>query len=136
MQLRDTNSTETEQASSEEAARVTELRNTFICILKNMEDDLLKQLPVDRNSTSEQVYAALRQRIDEFRESLENDGNIEELEHTYISLANEIFCQSSQLEAKHFRDQTIVYLNSERKPGQLFYVEYGHLNKAEVEALR
>ena len=75
-----------------------------------MEDDLLKQLPVDRNSTSDQVYAALRQRIDQFRESLDTNGNNEELEDTYVSLANEIFDQSSQLEAKLFRDQTICLL--------------------------
>ena len=136
MELSDIDSTEADPESSEEAASLTELRNTFICILKNMEDDLLKQLPVDRHSTSEQVYEALSQRIDEFRESMDNNRNIKELEDTYISLANELFDQSSQLEAQNFRDQTIVYLNSERKPGQLFYVEFGHLNKAEVEALR
>lgn len=125
------------QALEEEADRVNGLRNNFIGVLKRIEDDLLEKLKVPLSSTtSGQVYADLGRRIDEFRRSLCNDEGMVELEEAYTLLEQEIFDQTSRLEAKLFWNQTICYLNRGKKLGQLVYVENGHLNKVELEALK
>ena len=120
---------------SEGTVRVNGLRESFIRILKKMEDDLLEKLPASLPNTSAQVYASLGQRIDEFRKSLGNERSLREHEEAYILLADEIFYQTSQLEVQLFRNQTIAYVNLGVELGKLVYVQYGHLNKTELEAL-
>ena len=137
--LRDTKTgsqNQAKQAQPDIEARVNELRSDFIRILKRMEDDLQEKLPVSLAAISTQVYAALGERVNEFRKRLDNGGSMKEHAQTYIQLVDEIFDQMSQLEAQLFRNQTIGYVNPEKKFGQLFYVEHGHLNKAELDALK
>ena len=130
-------SKESEEESSSKAYLVNEQRSNFIRILRNMEESLRELLPADRTTTDRQAYASLGQRIEEFRQSLDNGGKIRETEDAYVSLADELFDQSSQLEARLFGNQTIVYQNgTEGELGCLFYWEHGHLNKVELNVLR
>ena len=130
----DSGSWETEEAPEVDRARVNSLRENYIYILRKMEDELLRELSLPTASDSSDIYCDIGERIAEFRKSLNGDGNLEEQKSVYLHLAQEIFDKSSQLESKIFRDQTIGYVNFQRKPGQLVYVEHGNLKNLDLKA--
>lgn len=132
----DLNQPESPQASAEEVVKLNSLRNAFIRILDERREELMNRLPVPAAITSNRVYTALGTKIERFRKSLKEDGNIDEKNEAYISLAREIFDKSSQLEAQLFHNQTIGYVKTKRKLGQLIYVQTRHLNLIELEALK
>ena len=130
----DSGSWETQEEPEVDRARVNSLREYYIYILRKMEDEFLRGLSLPTASDSSEIYDDIGKRIDEFRKSLNWDGDLEGQKSVYLHLANEIFDKSSQLESKIFGDQTIGYVNFRRKPGHLVYVERGNLKKSELEA--
>ena len=110
---------------------VNQTRVEFIRFLEELEKRtaILQTKP---QTTSSEVFSYLEQKIDAFRES---SDDLDDLEDSYIKLAQEIIDETDRVEQRILGDQTIIYWPSTDKDrlGSLVYFGDLFLNRSETD---
>ena len=113
------------------------MRAQFLQILKNIEQELLSHLksPIESKSSVE-VYASLKQRIEQL--AARKDVDINQYEDEYDRLALEIYDETNLLEKKLLSNQAVAYIGTtkEEELGCLIYVSDCHLNMHEINCIK
>ena len=111
---------------------VNETRLEFIRILNELEKRTGHQPKPE--TVSSKAYLSLEQRVDAFKDS---SSSLDDLEETYVQLAQEIIDETNQLEKRILGEQTIIYWlhEDEIELGSLVYLSDVFLNRQKIECL-
>ena len=116
---------------------INQQRTKFIDFLNQIEQKLLTKLDSRPKAESSQVYADMKQQIDQFTVTPCQDAGLSDFEDQYVRIAWQIIEETLKLEKQLLDNQTSFYIPSraEKKLGNLLHMPDVCLNSEELKFL-